>query len=136
MMTATLDRKIASYVDDLFRGVGPSQELLDLKEELTTNLRDKVADLQSRGIDEEQAFREAVASMGDLGGLVEEMRRIGQERAREAVYITKSQRLSALGIVAGVLLMLFGVCTVLMQYAMGMPGPAVAGNAIFTVAGG
>lgn len=136
-MATTLDGKIARYIDDLFRDVGPSRELLDLKEELAANLRDKVADLQARGIDEEQAFREAVISMGDLSGLVDDMRRLGREQAREAVYITKNNRLSALGIVAGVLLMLFGLFNVLMLYTMGgVPGQAVAGNGIFAVAGG
>ncbi len=67
-----LDEKIERYFDDLFAGVGQSQRLFDLKEELSTNLKEKIADYQSRGLSDEQAFKEAVISMGDLSGLVED----------------------------------------------------------------
>jgi hypothetical protein len=63
-----LDEKIERYLKDLFAGVGQSQQLFDLKEELSTNLKEKIADYQSRGLADEQAFKEAVISMGDLSG--------------------------------------------------------------------
>ncbi|GGA34061.1 hypothetical protein GCM10007416_03510 [Kroppenstedtia guangzhouensis] len=69
-----LDEKIERYLKDLFAGVGQSQQLFDLKEELSTNLKEKIADYQSRGLADEQAFKEAVISMGDLSGLVEDLR--------------------------------------------------------------
>ncbi len=68
-----LDEKIERYLKDLFAGVGQSQQLFDLKEELSTNLKEKIADYQSRGLADEQAFKEAVISMGDLSGLVEDL---------------------------------------------------------------
>lgn len=51
-----LDRKVAAYLDKLFSGVGATPQLRDLKEELAINIKEKTADLQSRGLDEEQAF--------------------------------------------------------------------------------
>lgn len=48
-----IDNKIKKYIDDLFSDVGPSQQLFDLKEELTTNLKEKIADYQARGMEEE-----------------------------------------------------------------------------------
>lgn len=65
-----IDKKINEYIDKVFEEVGPSQQLFDLKEELVTNMKEKIVDYTSRGLDEEQAFREAVASLGDLSGLV------------------------------------------------------------------
>src|SRR5690606_7962851 len=46
------------------RRVPASQPLRDLKEELVSNLRERVLDLQARGLDEDQAFKGAVTPMG------------------------------------------------------------------------
>jgi vacuolar-type H+-ATPase subunit I/STV1 len=131
-----LDKKVTVYIENLFCGVGASQQLFDLKEELATNLKEKTADIKSRGMDDDQAFREAVISMGDLSGLVEDMRKLGQDAARQNLYSTMTSRISTAGIVAGVLLMLFGILTVSMLYFMELEAQAVTGSAIFVVAGG
>lgn len=131
-----LDKKVKAYIDHLFSEVGETQQLFDLKEELFTNMKEKIADYAQRGIDEEQAFKEAVASMGDLSGLVDDMRKLGQDTAKQTVYSTMTARISMVGIVAGVLLALFGIFTIAMTYFMQLPGEAVAGNGVFIVAGG
>jgi hypothetical protein len=83
-----LDKKVNAYIENLFSGVGASQQLFDLKEELATNLKEKTYDIQSRGLDEDQAFKEAVISMGDLSGLVDDMRKLGQDMAKQNVCST------------------------------------------------
>ena len=40
----TLNSKVKKYIDHLFSDVEPSQQLFDLKEELTTNLKEKIED--------------------------------------------------------------------------------------------
>jgi hypothetical protein len=132
----SIDNKIKEYVDKLFSGVGASQQLFDLKEELTTNMKEKIADYTSRGIETEQAFKEAVISMGDLGGLIDDMRKLGQDKAKQAVYSTMTARISTAGIIAGVLLILFGAFTSSITYFMRLPKEAVTGTGIFAVAGG
>ena len=82
------DDKVKSYLDNLFSDVGPSQQLFELKEELATNMKEKIVDYQSRGMEEEQAIKETVISMGDLRGLVDDMRKMGQYTAKQAVYST------------------------------------------------
>ncbi|MFD1436361.1 permease prefix domain 1-containing protein [Kroppenstedtia eburnea] len=131
-----LDEKIERYFNDLFAGVGQSQQLFDLKEELSTNLKEKIADYQSRGLDGEQAFKEAVISMGDLSGLVEDMRQLGQDTAKQSVYSSMANRISIAGTIAGVLLILFGGFTIFMLYFMGLSAVNVVGPGIFIVAGG
>ncbi|MEN6463379.1 MAG: permease prefix domain 1-containing protein [Syntrophomonas sp.] len=131
-----MDKKVTAYIENLFSGVGASQQLFDLKEELATNLMEKTADIKSRGMEDDQAFREAVISMGDLSGLVEDMRKLGQDTARQNVYSAMTSRISTAGIVVGVLLMLFGILTVSMLYFMELEAQAVTGSAIFVVAGG
>lgn len=138
MMTnkSGLDRKIKKYVDDLFSGVGESQALFELKEELTTNMKEKIADYQTRGMGEEQAFKEAVVSMGDLSGLVEDMRKVGQDTAKYSIYSSMTNRISIAGIIAGVLLILFGALTITMLYFMDLAYADISGSGIFIVAGG
>jgi hypothetical protein len=96
-----LNEKVKSYVDKLFSGVGASQQLYELKEEIAINLKDKTLDYIARGMDERQAFQEAVISMGDLSGLVADMRLLGQDKARQAVYSTMTARISLAGIILG-----------------------------------
>ena len=62
-----IDDNVKKYIDNLFKDVGSSQQLFDLKEELSTNMREKITDYKSRGMEEEQAYKEAIISMGDLG---------------------------------------------------------------------
>jgi len=131
-----LDQKIKAYFDNLFSGVGPSQQLFDLKEELTINMKEKIMDYRARGMNDEQAFKEAIVSLGDLSGLVDDMRKLGQDTARMNVYSSMANRISAGFIVVGILLALFGIFVMAMTYFMKMEGVAVAGNGIFVVAGG
>lgn len=39
-----LNKKVKAYVDNLFSGIGGSQQLFDLKEELATNIKEKITD--------------------------------------------------------------------------------------------
>jgi hypothetical protein len=64
MNDPNLNKKVAAYLDNLFAGVGGSQQLFDLKEELAINIKEKTADYMSRGMDKDQAFKEAIISMG------------------------------------------------------------------------
>lgn len=131
-----LDKKVNAYIDNLFSGIGATQQLFDLKEELATNIKEKIADFISRGMDDEQAYKEAIISMGDLSGLVDDMRRLGQDAAKQTVYSTMTARISTAGIVAGVLLILFGIFTVLMLYFMSEDAVAITGSGVFIVPGG
>ncbi|KUO49063.1 MAG: hypothetical protein APF76_10580 [Desulfitibacter sp. BRH_c19] len=131
-----IDSKVKKYINNLFFEVGASQQLFDLKEELTTNMKEKIGDYKSRGMEDEQAFKEAVISMGDLSGLVDDMRKLGQDTAKQSVYSSMTARISTAGIIAGVLLALFGIFTVSMLYFMSEDAVAVTGSGIFIVAGG
>ncbi|WP_223701686.1 permease prefix domain 1-containing protein [Sutcliffiella deserti] len=131
-----LDQKVKSYVNQLFSGVGESQQLFELKEELTTNLKEKINDYQKTGMDEKEAFKEAVSSMGDLSGLVDDMRVLGQDKAKQAVYTSLTARVSTAGLIVGILVVIFGILTTSMLYFMDLPLEAVSGPAIFIVLGG
>lgn len=131
-----VENKIKAYIDALFAGVGASQQLFDLKEEIATNLKEKTRDYKDRGMSEEQAIKEAIVSLGDLTGLVAEMRQIGQDKAKQAVYSTMTARISLAGIIAGSLLILFGFFNIAMLYFMRLDAVSVSSSGIFIVAGG
>jgi len=133
---SALDQKVKSYVNQLFSGVGKSQQLFELKEELTTNLKEKINDYKKMGMDEKEAFKKAVSSMGNLSELVNDMRVLGQDNAKQAVYTTMTARVSSAGLVIGILVILFGVLTTSMFYFMDLPLQAVSAPAIFVVLGG
>ncbi|MGE5653674.1 MAG: permease prefix domain 1-containing protein [Bacillota bacterium] len=58
--------RLRSYIEELLAGLDESEELQEFKYELVMNLGDKIDDLRSDGLTEEEAFREAVATLGDL----------------------------------------------------------------------
>jgi MFS family permease len=62
-----------SYVDSLFAGYEETRELADFKEELTGNLKDKIANLVKKGLDEDAAFSKATAELGDISALADEI---------------------------------------------------------------
>ncbi|MGI6552646.1 MAG: permease prefix domain 1-containing protein [Bacillota bacterium] len=135
-MSKDLDKRVKSHIDKLFAGITESRQLRDLKEELAINIKEKIADYKGKGLDEEQAFQEAVISMGDLSELAEEMRKYGQGPAASPFPSHPTARISTAGIVAGVLLILFGIFTVLILYFMRSDAVSVTGAGIFIVAGG
>ncbi|EZH64889.1 hypothetical protein DH09_20490 [Bacillaceae bacterium JMAK1] len=135
-MTDALDRKIETYINHLFKNVGSSQEAYEMKEELFSNMKEKISDYKSRGLEEDQAFKEAKASLGDLSGLIEDLQRSSQEEAKQNMYTSKSARISKVGIVASAVLILFGTLTSLMLVFMDLESVSVVGPNIFTVSGG
>ncbi|GAB4074715.1 permease prefix domain 1-containing protein [Barrientosiimonas marina] len=136
MTQSNLDYKIQNYIDDLFSDVGKSQDLFEIKEELTTNLKEKVADYQKQGFDEDAAFRESIISMGDLSGLVDDMKTHGQKEAKDNIYSNRANRISMIGFISSGVLILFGLFISLALYFMGLPDVTVVGPSIFIVIGG
>lgn len=131
-----LNRKIERHIDELFSGVGESQQLIELKEELTTNLKEKIADYKARGHHDEEAFKEAVVSIGDLSGLIDDMRMIGRSKTIPANNPSNSSTFSTIGIIVGVLAVLFGILSAIMLYFMEIEVVAIPGSGIFIVIGG
>ncbi|MDP2183711.1 MAG: permease prefix domain 1-containing protein [Actinomycetota bacterium] len=63
---------IKYYVKGAFVGVAETPEVLEQQEELIADLTAKVDDLVSEGRSQDEALGTAIASMGDLSGLVKE----------------------------------------------------------------
>jgi hypothetical protein len=66
-------KETKTYVDSLFSGYEETGALADFKEELASNMADKVASLVKKGMDEEAAFTKAAAELGDISVLADEI---------------------------------------------------------------
>ncbi|SER05787.1 permease prefix domain 1-containing protein [Piscibacillus halophilus] len=130
-----LNEQVKKYIEDLFKEVGRSQQLFDLKQELTTNMHERIKDYKNQDMTDEEAFKEAKVSMGDLSGLVEDMREVGRQEAKKEVYDSMTNRISTGGIVIGVMVILFGILMTFSMFFMGIEPVAKSGTSIFIVIG-
>jgi hypothetical protein len=65
-----VNKRIEEYVNELFAGMPGDQYVLDIKEELLSNLCEKYDDLVADGKSEEDAYALVIASIGDVNDLV------------------------------------------------------------------
>jgi len=66
--------QIRTHVDRLFVGIHETKQLQELKEEISTNLLDRVNDSVARGVAPELAFHTAVEELGDMTELVDSLK--------------------------------------------------------------
>ncbi|GAA0319398.1 permease prefix domain 1-containing protein [Oceanobacillus oncorhynchi subsp. oncorhynchi] len=110
---------IKKYVDDLFQGYGPTPELEDFKEEIVMNLKDRVQDLEKEGKSSDEAFAEAVAELGDITAIADDLSREKRKEIIGKMYIDTKPKLSAgyaIGYILSVGVLLFGIITAMITY--------------------
>ncbi|QCH43722.1 permease prefix domain 1-containing protein [Clostridium sp. AWRP] len=66
-----MHERLRKSVEELFENAPKTHRATELKEELLANLTDKYDDLVSSGKDEEEAFKIAISSIGDVDELLE-----------------------------------------------------------------
>lgn len=79
--------KIKKYVDNLFLDIYDTKQLGELKEEISANLLEKINDLVANGNSEEEAFKKAVSSLGDMDELVENLKKASMEKFEEDIHM-------------------------------------------------
>ena len=62
-----------TYIDSIFAGYEKTAALADFKEELLSNLNDKIADLIKRGASEDEAFEKATKDLDDISAIADEI---------------------------------------------------------------
>lgn len=70
-----MKEKLRSHLEGLFADAPKTRKAEELKEELLSNLYEKYDDLIAHGLSEEDAYRAAVAGIGDVGELIAALRR-------------------------------------------------------------
>lgn len=80
-----MNEKLREHIDTLFQGAPQTPNIVELKEEMLQNLTDKYQDLIAEGKSEEAAFNIAVASIGDVSGLIRDAQaELPQESEKDA----------------------------------------------------
>lgn len=69
-----MNNKLREYVDELFADAPPTKKVVEVREEILQNLVDKYNDLLSEGKTPEAAYNIAVANIGDMSELIEELK--------------------------------------------------------------
>lgn len=108
-----------SYVDRLFAGYEDTPELLDFKEEITVNLKERIKELQSKGLGPDAAFEKAVAELGDITKIADEISRRKRNEVISRMYFRTMPALDnvhVIGYVVAAGVFLFGVVTSLSIY--------------------
>lgn len=136
MLNSEIENKLKRHLDKLFSGIHASKQLHDLQEELMANLSEKVADYRKEGMDDEQAIKEAIISMGDISGLIDELNSSNQASHSNLPFSPKTLLLSNIILISGIMLLLFGCLATLMFYFMAIPVVGKTGGGIFIVLGG
>ena len=94
-----MNEKLRAYIESLFSDAPKTKKTVELKEEILQNLFDKYNDLIAEGKNEESAYNIAVASVGDISGLVEELNSSNYSEETE-----KQRKRSAMLVSLGVVL--------------------------------
>jgi hypothetical protein len=94
-----MNKRIENHVSGLFASVASNRQVLDIEEELLSNLNDKFNDLISAGKSEDEAFSIVVASIGDIQSLLGDITNDPKYYPQE---IEKNRRLRGLLISIGV----------------------------------
>lgn len=70
-----MNERLRKYIDNLFEEAPETKKTVELKEEILQNITDKYYDLLSEGKTEEAAYNIAIASVGEVGELIENLKR-------------------------------------------------------------
>lgn len=79
-----MNKRIRSMVDEIFSEMKMTAENLALRDELMANAQARYEDSLSQGKSEEEAFVEVAASLEDVCGLLEEMKRMDERQNEPA----------------------------------------------------
>jgi hypothetical protein len=107
------------HIDALFSGFEETAALLDFKEELESNLSDRIGSLKKKGLDEEAAFDKAIEELGDVSALADELSLKKKQEVFSDVYMKTRSYVGpwrmALYVLCGAVL-LFGVISAMIVW--------------------
>ncbi|MEI7884133.1 MAG: permease prefix domain 1-containing protein [Clostridia bacterium] len=109
-----MNDKLRSYINTLFQDAPQTKKTVELKEEMLQNLTDKYNDLVAAGQNEEAAYNIAVASVGDIGELIENLHNsLPQQQTHSNEELLQDKKRSALFVSVAVILYILCVIPVI-----------------------
>ena len=110
-----MEQQLRRYMDGLFEETKPTKKAIELKEEMIQNLEDKYRDLIADGKTPEMAFNIAIAGIGDVSNLFEQLEE-GFISEPEREKQQKAQQKSALLTAIAVMMYILSVLPVLLLH--------------------
>ncbi|MBH1939988.1 hypothetical protein I5677_03640 [Mobilitalea sibirica] len=104
-----MDEKLRRYVEGLFVDVPQNKSMIELKEEMIQNLKEKYEDLIQEGKTEEAAYNIAIAGIGDISELINDL-----DKTKEEAGNTDKQKSAMLTSVA-VMLYILSIVPILLS---------------------
>ncbi|KOS68677.1 hypothetical protein AEA09_09065 [Lysinibacillus contaminans] len=109
--------KVQSYVHNIFEGYQESQQLNDLKEEITANLLARIEESIANGKTEKEAFQMAIKELGDISEIAEEISLNKKYEVIDEMFNRNPlDKKTALGFTVATGVLLFGIITGLIVY--------------------
>ncbi|MCI8554427.1 MAG: hypothetical protein HFJ80_05725 [Clostridiales bacterium] len=95
--------RIRQYLEQAFAGAPQTAKVLELREELFTNLLDKYNDLLRQGCSEEEAYAAVIAGVGDLEELVRSVQEPSPLSPEPQQYRTRRAAVTAIAVMLYIL---------------------------------
>jgi len=109
-----MEDKLRNYIDNIFSETTPSKKTVELKEEMIQNLTDKYNDLRANGKTNEAAYNIAVAGIGDVSELLNELEEEYMNNPIMTEEMAKAKQKSALLTAIAVMLYILSPLTLIM----------------------
>ena len=109
--------RVKKYVDNIFSDIHDTKQLQELKEEVSANLLEKVNDYIENGNNEDDAFKKAISSIGDMSELVENLKKASYIKTQENNFETPAlDKKHVIGYVIASAILLFGIMSTGITY--------------------
>ena len=108
-----MEDKLRNYIDNIFSETTPSKKTVELKEEMIQNLTDKYNDLRANGKTNEAAYNIAVAGIGDVSELLNELEEEYMNNPIMTEEMAKAKQKSALLTAVAVMLYILSPLTLI-----------------------
>ena len=125
-----MEDALRRYIDVLFEGATPTKKAVELKEEMIQNLEDKYRDLVAGGKTPEAAFNIAVAGVGDISTLLEELE---NDFMPDTEKLEARRRKSAMITAIAVMMYILSVLPLIIMQELGVRHSETIGIAILFV---
>ncbi|HBZ11391.1 MAG TPA: hypothetical protein DEO65_16260 [Bacillus bacterium] len=114
-----MSQKVQKYVEDLFKGYEETPALQDFKEEIISNLLDRIKDFEIEGMDSDAAFTKAIGELGDITAVADDISRQKRNEVIGQMYIENKVEVDykhAIGYVVAGIVFLFGLTAGFITY--------------------
>ncbi len=106
-----MNKRIENHVNALFSNMPKENYILDIKEELLSNLNDKYNDLITSGKSEDEAFALVISGIGDIDNLLKDL---GQSPQYQPLEIEKNRQMRGILISIGIALYIFSITPIIL----------------------